>query len=212
MKNEVSLKQSKYNGVFSSDLDTSQELVDDICVYLKKYELYVRSQDDATPFINLRGNELRLCDIQAVYKSKLRLVYIEAKDYARCVYHQVTGHAKRYIDGKLKLLNGGDNVFMIFRENMELVEERVKISSSSKDDIIDDLIEEGVASRREDGSIYFVPYGHRLSFLLRDENMMKDLEKRVPCRLSQYRGEGQYLWKTEVMLPIDKLIEQEIIK
>ena len=147
-----------------------------------------------------------------INREKLKMLFFEAKDHCRCLYYNVTGQPQKYIDTKLKLLNGGEDVFIMFRENMEWVRQTAAKSNISESVVIDRLVGEGFAERKEDGSVYFIPYGHNLQFLLKEENMRRDLEDKIKSRLSAYRGEKQYLWKVEVMLPIGKIISDILIK
>jgi hypothetical protein len=205
-------QQDKYkDNDFPTNLEASQELVRDIASYLKKAGLYVRPEDDTIPFINSRGEMLRLADIQVINSKKLQMFYVEAKDHCRCNYYEVTGQPQRYISNKMKLMNEGKDVFIIFRENLKLIRERAEIRNVSEESIIGKLINDGFARKKSDGTLYFIPYGHRLTYLLKEENMRKDLECKIKSKLDRYYGEIQYLWRISSMLPIDVLIKQEIL-
>ena len=206
---DLRVKQTKYNGSFNSSLQISQELVYDICSYLRKVGLYIRAEDDTVPFVNIHGKRMRLCDIMAIYEKRLEIIFFEAKDHCRCLYYDVTGQPQRYINEKLKLLNGGEKVYILFRENMDWVEKKAKLKGVSVESIIDGLEREGLVKKREGEDLYFVPYGHNLRFLLQEENMRVDLEDRIPTHLGKYKGEKSFLWKVNKMLPIDQLLKQE---
>jgi len=203
---EVRVRQSKYHKGFDNDLKTSQELVDLTASYLISRDFLVRAQDDQVPFRGKNGI-IRLADIVALRNNKI--YGFEAKDHGRCLYYQVTGYPKSYIDDVLAKFNNGENAFIIFRENMEVVNGRADIWKSTPDKVLDVMCEEGFAIRRDDGSINFVPYGNRLSVLMRPENMRTDLEPKILSRLRKYNKEQQYLWKISSMLRLDDLVERE---
>jgi hypothetical protein len=205
-------QQDKYkDNDFPTNLEASQELVRDIASYLKKEGLYVRPEDDTVPFINYRGEKLRLADIQGINSKKLQMFYVEAKDHCRCTYYEVTGQPQRYINNKMKLMNEGKDIFIIFRDNIKLIKERAIARKISQEYLTEKLINDGFARKNSDGSLYFIPYGHRLTYLLKEENMRRDLECKIKSKLDRYYGETQYLWKISSMLPMDKLIQQEIL-
>jgi len=206
---DVHIKQEKYSGSFNSSLQASQDLVHDIGYYLKRSGLYIRAEDDTVPFVNIHGRKMRLCDIMAIHEKRLEIIFFEAKDHCRCLYYDVTGEPQRYINQKLKLLNGGARVYILFRENMEWVEKKAKLRGVSIDNIIDQLEKEGLVKKRDGGGVYFAPYGHNLKFLLQEENMRTDLEDRIPTHFGKYKGEKSFLWKVNKMLPIDQLLAQE---
>ena len=212
MNNNDGIRQAKYsNNSFQSNLNVSQVLVHDIGWHLKHHGLFVRTEDDTVAFVNEDGRKMRLCDIQAINQKKMEMIYIEAKDHCRCWCYDVTGQPQRYIDEKLKLLNGGKRVFIIFRENKEWIAKKALVNRVSEDVILNGLINSGFARKNNDGSIYFIPYGHNLDFLLKENNIQRGLEDKVRSRLENYVGEKQYLWNVSIMLPIDKLIKTQIL-
>jgi len=208
---ESTIGQIKYGGTFEENLKVSQEFVQEICRTLRAHGLLVRGEDDTAPFIASDGKWVRLCDIMAVNPATSQVSFIEAKDNCRCLYYDATGQPKKYVDEKLRLLNGGDRVFIVFRENMDWVESKAALKATTKEQVLESLATQGLAEIGLDGRPRFVPYGQSLAFLLRKENIDWSLEYRVPSKLSRYRGETQYMWPVDRMLPIGRLVREVIL-
>jgi len=213
----IKVRQAKYAGGFQHKLETSQQLVNEMAGYLLAKNVYVRKQDDATPFKDKFGRTLRLWDAEAVCGSS-RFAF-DAKDFARLGRYDVTGLPQKYVDERLKVKDQGRGLFVVFRDNMEWVTQRAKAWKISNEKVLSYLEKDGFAKKTEKGW-YFVPYGNELSFLMQEENRWIEREKEDPnsprnpirSHLSKYRGALQYLWKMKAMLPLDKMIDEKILK
>ena len=216
----LSVQQPQYHQNFNSDLKTSQKLVQEITKYLKQYDhLYIRPEDDTTPYINKNNKKLRLCDIQTVNVIKKEMLFIEAKDDSRCLYYDVTGLPQRYINNKLQLLNGiirPDKIFIIFRENSTWIKGKAILKKVHPNIIIEQLINAKLACKipntdntNNTNNIEFIPYGNNLEILMKNKETY--LENIIKTKFKGYEGEKQYLWPINVMLPITKLIEEQIM-
>jgi len=205
--NKICTKQDIYQSQdFLDNLDTSQSFVKVIGHYLYKYGLFARLEDDKDPFINYKNEQLRLCDIMAIDKIHKQILFIEAKDNCSLVKVKATGEPKEYIHERLNLLNNSENVFIIWRENHKYVEQLAQFKNTAPKYVINQLVNEKRAIVKPDGSLFFIPYGHSLKFLLQPENIRTDLAY-IKSMKTKYYGQTQYLWNTSLMLPINELLE-----
>jgi hypothetical protein len=188
------------------------------------------------PFYDKNGKSMRLWDIMGIDNVSNKVTFFEAKDFGRFYAYPLTGLPQRYIDKRMMLANNGESVYLIFRDNTVVAENIANRSWGrfTVDDILrrwgnDGFVKFGEprVSIENNGckidmpSPYFMPYGNKLSFLMRPENRDTELETReveddngnkkllMASRFDKYVGEKQYLWKISAMLPIDKLLEQE---
>lgn len=210
--NNTIAERTGYEGLdFKAKLEKSRQFVEEICNYFVGTCVSVSPENDKRPFYKPDGDEFRLADIRAINMRTHKNYDIEAKDCCRCHCFDATGLPKRYVDEKLRLLRNGEDVFLLFRENWSFIKGRAERRNISEEVVAEGLEREGLVKRLPDASLYFVPYGHRLSVLMEKENMRIDLESRVRSHFKNYFNECQYLWKTSCMLTIKDLIKQEMI-
>lgn len=206
----MSIRQEKYDVDFTQRLKVSQEMVAGVCDNLRANGMMVRGEDDGVPFVMPDGRKIRLCDIMAVNLATSETNYLEVKDFCRCWKYDCTGLPRRYVEGKLMLLDRGHRVFVIFRESPDWVRERSEHSRIPEYAIVDRLVEQGFAARGAGGSARFIPYGHSLSFLMGgavDERRTHWLR----TKLENYDGELQWLWNTDMTLPLDRLVKEVVL-
>jgi hypothetical protein len=201
----VTCKQDKYQTSFKERLAYSQELVDEVAQGFLKNDFWVRSQDDQNSFVDKYGNTIRLTDVMVIHSHLRRVCHIECKDFSRCLRYDATGLPKSYIDNRMNLLDGGVNVVLVFRDNIKWFREKVEKINVSEDFLFEKLKSEGFMDK-VNGEYVFVPYGNKLSFLM---NNVMGLE--IHSKFKQHKGECNYMWPTNVMIPLPQL-PMEIIE
>ena len=119
----------------------------------------------------------------------------------------------------MQLLNGiirPDKIFIIFRENSTWIKGKAILKKVHPNIIIEQLINAKLACKipntdntNNTNNIEFIPYGNNLEILMKNKETY--LENIIKTKFKGYEGEKQYLWPINVMLPITKLIEEQIM-
>lgn len=202
-------RQEKYqNKNFDVILELSQDFVKDIARIAMKNNFNCRVNDDKTPFMRPDGTLIRLWDLMLIdNEPEYKSIHVEAKDFPSALKWNITGLPKRYIDQKMMLAKGGEDLILLFRQNTEWVEKYASYHKMSKESIFMFLEHKSLAKKLNNGKWYFYPYGNFLSTLMRKEHRLINLESSVKSHLSAYKGEEQYLWKLDSMYNFPMIIK-----
>ena len=197
--------QDKYkNKDFQTKLDISQEVPQKIKPTLSANNFRVQLLADSAPFIEPDGKIVRFVDIIAEYIPTKEEIRIEAKDFCQLGKYEATGLPIRYIDKITR-----PNVILIFRDNEKLIPSRMFFWKCSEEMVLNNLEKQGFC-KNNNGLYDFVLYGNRLDILMKPENRELRLEKWLTSHFKNYKGELQNLFKMSAMLPIEKIIQNEI--
>lgn len=204
----VQCKQGKYSDKnFDEMLQTSHSFVEDICRIASKNDFIVRQKDDLNPFICPDGTRIRLWDIMLIDNVPPHKSFqIEAKDWASLLKWEATGLPQKYIDNKMMLAKQGEDLIILFRQNMDWVNAYSKYHKISVARILNHLESIGLAQQLANKEWYFFPYGNFLNTLMKKEHRRLDLEGKVLSRLNSYRGQKQYIWTLKAMINLPMLI------
>ena len=188
--------QDKYGNSFYSDLEVSQELVNEVCKRITNSspDIYVRAEDDATPMVNQAKKNMRFLDVWGFDDKSKNHFYVEVKDFCSMGAYNATGLPAPYVTNKL-LVFDPTKVYVIFRDNEEFYKQRI---ANGKELLPTYYI-------GNDCKMHPIPYGERLDVLM--ANRVPGLEKRIKCNWKgAYHGQEQFIWNTEVMKPIEHLM------
>jgi len=194
----MKIKRDKYNGNFDHCLEQSRDLTERICNLLDDEKLFpnifCQDQFDQFPFVGNGGKKNRFADVLLLDLNVGETFFIEAKDFASLVFYDCTGLPQVYVDTKLKPF-GMRNVYLVFKENIEAVTERIRHDKEVF--FVKTIKKDGVKQYS------YIPYGERLDILMRNRNF--EAEEKVKSKLSQYRGEQQYIWNLKACKPIKQV-------
>lgn len=205
MEEKISIHQKKYRASFKECLVIGHRFEDQVGAYLGTQGLAYQLRADSIPYKFPDGRDVRLWDMPVICLKYKRVFNFEIKDFGRCYAYEATGLPKGYIDERISLSDGGKNVIIVMRDNMEVVEGIAKYRHCSTEDVILQMKNKGLVIETEKG-VRFVPYGNNLYHLMKEENRDHIAEKNVPSRFKK-DPQGQYMWKLSGFLLLPDLVK-----
>jgi hypothetical protein len=197
---EFNTKQQKYRYDFNESLQTSQQLVYEVCdtICNGNPNIFLRSEDDSVPLRNSALHDIRFLDIRGYDLVSRSHFYVEVKDFCSMVKYDATGLPASYVDSKLNTFRW-DSVYVIFKDNEAFYEARRKagipiLPNTCKTNAwVDEMP---------------VAYGERLDVLM--ANRITELEGVINCRWpGKYNGDQQYMWNTRIMKTVPELMNRD---
>ena len=170
----------------------------------------IRNMDDKKAFEFVDGRMVRFWDVEALVNSKVN--HIEFKDFSQAHCYNATGVPKIYFDRIMSASK--DPLFFIFKDSVTTLIGRKEraIRANVQWDIKrytsdDNVVKETPFVEGTFKQPIFHFYGHRADYLM-EKCRHTRAEEVCGCEfLGQYKGQKQYMWKTNMMLPLDVILD-----